>query len=277
VRKAFAQLALSIISLQGTAQAVHSPVRAHYVQLGTYSKEFCDVFSFTNNQAALSSIKTASAGVYGEQRFSLKEASMYSLAFSLPTVAGGFGLQTDYFGYSDYNESQSGIAYGKHLGKFADIGVQFNYYNVRIAGYGNAGTVNFEAGAIFHLSEHFHFGLHAYNPVGGKFGKNAAEKLASVYTIGAGYEASKLVFISAEIIKEENKPVNINAGLQYVFAKQFFARAGIESEPSSLYAGVGFSWNLFRLDISANYHTQLGFTPGMLLIYYFNKKENQKM
>ena len=56
---------------------------------------------------------------------------------------------------------------------------------MRIAGYGSAGTVNFEAGAIFHFSERFHLGLHIYNPVGGKFGKNTDEKLASVYTMGA--------------------------------------------------------------------------------------------
>jgi hypothetical protein len=275
VRKAFAQLALSIISLQSTAQIVHSPVRAHYVQLGTYSKEFCDVFSFTNNQAALSALKTACAGVYGEQRFLLKEASMYSMAVAVPAAGGCFGLQANFFGFSDYNESQIGMAYGKHLGKMADIGVQFNYYDVRITGYGSTEAVNFEVGAIFHLSEKFHLGLHAYNPVGGKFRKNTTEKLASVYALGAGYDASKQVFITAEIIKEENKPVSINAGLQYVFAKQFFARTGIESEPSSPYAGVGLLWNLFRLDVSVSYHLQLGFTPGMVLIYYFKERGNR--
>ena len=202
---------------------------------------------------------------------------MYSMAVAVPSATGCFGLQANYFGFSDYNESQLGIAYAKHLGKMTDIGVQFNYYNVRITGYSSAGTVNFEVGAIFHLSEKFHLGLHAYNPVGGKFGKNTAEKLASVYKMGAGYEASKQVFISAEIIKEENKPVNINAGLQYVFAKQFFARIGIESEPSSPYGGVGLSWSLFRLDISVSCHPQLGFIPGMLLIYYFNNKQNLQM
>jgi hypothetical protein len=273
VKKAFAQLALSIILSPGFAQTVHSPIKAYYTQLGTYSKQFCDVFSFTHNQAALSYLKTASAGVYGEQRFLLKETSMYSLAIALPATAGGFGFQANYFGFSDYNESALGIAYGKHLGKMVDIGAQFNYYNVRIAGYGSAGTVNFEAGAIFHLSETFHLGLHVYNPAGGKFGKNTDEKLASVYTTGAGYEASKQVFISMEVIKEENKPVTVNAGLQYVFAKQFFARAGIESASSSIYTGVGLSWNIFRLDIAVSYHPQLGISPLMLLVYHFNKKE----
>jgi len=273
VRKAFAQVALSIISFQTLAQTVHSPIGVHYVQFGTYSKNFCDVFSFTNNQAALSSLKNASAGVYSEQRFLLKETSMYTFAVALPTSAGGFGFAANYFGFSDYNESQVGIAYGKSLGKMVDIGLQFNYYNVRIAGYGSTGTVNFEAGAIFHPTEKFHIGLHIYNPAGGRFGKNTYEKLASIYIAGAGYEASKQVFISAEIIKEENKPVNVNAGLQYVFAKQFFARAGIESASASPYAGVGLLWNVFRIDIAVSYHQQLGITPGMLLIYNFNKKE----
>ena len=238
----------------------------------TYSKQFTDVFSFTNNQAALSFLKNASAGVYSEQRFLLKETSLYSMAIALPTSAGGFGVQANYFGFSDYNESQLGVAYGKNLGKMVDIGAQFNYYDVRIAGYGSTGTVNFEFGAIFHLTEKLHFGIHAYNPVGGRFGKNTDEKLASRYTVAAGYEASKQVFISVEIVKEENKPVNVNARLQYVFAKQFFARAGIEAQSTSPYAGIGLLWDNFRLDITVSYHPQLGFTPGMLLIYQFNKK-----
>ena len=239
----------------------------------TYSKDFTDVFSFANNQAALCDLKSASVGVYSEQRFLLQETSVYSLAFALPTVAGGFGFGANYFGYSDYNESQLGIAYGKRLGKMVDIGVQFNYYNIRIAGYGSTSAVNFEMGAMFHLTEKLHFGIHLYNPVGGKFGKSTNEKLASIFTVGVGYDASKQVFISAEIVKEENKVVNVNAGLQYMFAKQFFVRGGIETQLSSPYAGVGFLLNAFRIDIAVNYHPQLGFTPGLLLIYQFNKKE----
>ncbi len=272
MRRAFAQLALSIISLNCFGQIIHSPVQANYVHSATYAKEFADAFSFSNNQAALTSLKTITAGVYGEQKFLLRESSMYSFVFVLPTSAGGFGFQANYFGYSDYNESQLGIAYGKRLGKMVDIGAQFNYYGIRIAGYGNASTVNFEIAAMFHLTEKLHFGIHAYNPVGGKFGKNTEEKLASIFNIGLGYEASKQVFVSAEIVKEENKPVNVNAGLQYLFAKEFFAKGGIETQSSSPYAGIGFLWTFFRMDVAVSYHPELGFTPGILLIYQFNKK-----
>ena len=96
MRNAFAQLALSVIWFQSLAQTAHSPIKAHYVQLGSCSKQFCDVFSFTNNQAVLSYLKNASAGVYGEQRFLLKEEGMYSMGFALPTEAGGFGFQVNF-------------------------------------------------------------------------------------------------------------------------------------------------------------------------------------
>jgi hypothetical protein len=50
------------------------------------------------------------------------------------------------------------------LGSKVDVGVQFNYYNVRIAGYGNAPAINFEIGTIFHLTDKLNTGFHAYNP-----------------------------------------------------------------------------------------------------------------
>jgi hypothetical protein len=52
------------------------------------------------------------------------------------------------------------------------------------------------------------------------------------------------------------------------------ARAGISTASSNLYAGVGLYLKSFRLDVVAGYHTQLGVTPGLLLIYDFKKKAN---
>ncbi len=274
MRKKLLQLALFLLNINWcAAQIIHSPIKANYIQTGAYSNNFTDAFSFTNNQAALISQKETSAGIYSERRFSLQELSNYTAAIAIPTNAGGFGIQTNYFGFSDYNESQIGIAYAKKLGRFINIGVQFNYYSIHISEYGNANTTNFEIGFIIHPTEKITAGFHVYNPIGGDFGKNTNEKLASIYNAGLGYEASSQVFISAEIIKEENKPVNVNAGLQYIFAKQFFARMGIVTESTSPYIGFGLHWKEFRLDATVSYHPQLGFTPGLLFIYDFGKKE----
>jgi hypothetical protein len=246
-----------------------------YVSLGAYSKQQADVFSFGNNQAALASVKNTSVGIYGERRFLLNETSLYSLAAAVPTSLGNFGLQLNYAGFKNFNENKIGLAYSRSLGRKLDIGIQFNYYGYRIPAYGNASTINFEAGAIVHFSEKFSGGIHIYNPVAGKLGKTSDEKLASAYKLGAGYDASENFYISAEIIKEEDKPVNVTGGIQYHFKKQFFVRAGFVSETTSGFGGVGVAWKNLRLDVSASYHPQLGFSPGILLIANFKGKNNE--
>lgn len=253
------------------AQSLRYSVAHPYIGLSAYSNQQNDALSFTGNQAALAKTKFAGAGVYGERRFILKETGTYTLGMSLPTRLGNLGLQMTYSGFKNFNESKIGLAYARSLGKVIDVGVQFYYYGYRVPAYGNAATINFEVGVLMHVTEKLSAGIHVYNPVGGKLGKENEEKLASAYKAGLGYDASDKFFISTEIIKEEDKPVNITAGLQYHFAKQFFARAGVMSESATMYAGAGVSWKNLRLDVTTSYHPQLGFSPGMLLIINFKK------
>jgi hypothetical protein len=263
----------SLVTCIAFSQAVRQPIAARYIGLGAYSLHHVDAFSFTSNQAALAQINVAAAGVYGEKHFLLSATNLYSAVAVMPTKQGNFGLQADYFGFKNYNESQIGLAYARSLGSKLDIGIKFNYYGFRIPGYGNSSAVNFELGAIAHLSEKLHVGIHVYNPVGGRLSKTDNEKLSSVYKFGIGYEASEKFLVSAEIIKEEDQPVNVDVGVQYNFIKQFFVRAGTSTETSSSYVGAGISWKNFRLDVTGSYHPQLGFTPGLLLIINFKREE----
>ena len=267
-------LLLNFFALKtAVSQSIRYSLAKPYISLSAYSRQQNDPFSFTGNQAALAQSKAAGVGVYGERRFMLSEAGAYTLAASVPTRLGNFGIQLNYAGFKNFNENKIGLAYARKLGKLVDVGVQFNYYSYRIPAYGNASTINFEIGAMLHLTDKLNAGLHVYNPVGGKLGKNSNEKLAAAYKIGLGYDASDRFFISSEIIKEEDKAVNIIAGLQYQFAKQFFAKAGFISGSTTAYAGAGIAWKNLRLDISASYHPQLGFSPGILLIMNFKSKK----
>ncbi|HSN62312.1 MAG TPA: hypothetical protein VLR49_15345 [Ferruginibacter sp.] len=256
-------------SKHGFSQTLRYSVSMPYVSLGAYSTKQSDPFAFTNNQAALAQVKTGSAGVFGERRFMLSENSLYGLAAALPTSLGNFGVQVNYAGFKNFNENKIGLAYARKLGKLLDLGVQFNYYGYRIPQYGNASSVNFEIGAIMHFSDRLNGGIHVYNPVGGDLGKEGNEKLASAYKLGLGYDATDNFYVSAEIVKEEDKAVNVIGGIQYQFLKQFFARAGFISETGSGFAGLGLGWKNLRLDVSGSYHPQLGFSPGILLIVNF--------
>ncbi len=273
-KKLITSVSLLVLLVQfGISQSLRQPISAIYLGLGSYSTQHTDVFSFLNNQAALAQTKDVAVGVYGEKRFLLNATSMYAAALAIPSKMGNFGVSMKYAGYKSFNENQIGLAYGRSLGSKVDLGIQFNYYGYKVPSYTSANAVDFEIGAIVHLTDQLNAGIHVYNPVGGNFSKTD-EKLTSAYKIGLGYDVSEQFFIGAEVVKEEDYPVNLNAGIQYQFVKQFFVRAGVSSATSTGYAGVGLSWNNLRLDISGSYHPQLGLSPGLLLIMNFadNKK-----
>ncbi len=265
------------------AQSLRNSFALPYTGFAAYSTVQGDPFSFTANQAALAAVKQLGIGLYGERRFLLKETSLYAFAAALPTSLGNFGIQVNYSGFTNFNENKIGLAYAKGLGDKLAVGIQFDYYTYHIPGYKSASVVNFQAGAIAHLTGKLNAGIHLYSQGGRKAGRTGAamtapgEKAAGVYKLGLGYDASDNFFISSEIVKEEDLPVNIIAGMQYHFAKQFFARAGFLSETSLLFAGAGIGWTNLRVDVGGSYHPQLGFSPGIMLVAGFgNTKEPVK-
>lgn len=257
------------------AQVVKQPLAINYAGLGAYSKNFSDVFSATRNQASLVNLKVPAFGIYAEMRFMLNELSSYSIIMGFPTTSGSFGIAADYFGSSIFNESQVGFIYARKLGSQVDMGVKFNYHRVKMQGYSALSAINFEIGVLFHLTDKLHSGLHIYNPTSSSLGKSGNEKLASVYSFGLGYEASERLFISSEIVKHENLPAGVNAGLQYNLHNQLFVRTGVSSVNSSSNVSVGVNVGFARIDISAAYHAQLGITPGILLLFNLKKPDNE--
>jgi hypothetical protein len=261
----------TIIANTLNAQSLRYSVGMPYINLGAYSTKQLDPFSFTSNQAALAQIKNAGVGIYGERRFLLAENSVYGLAAAIPTKKGNIGLQVNYAGFANFNEQKAGLAYARSLGSKVDVGVQFNYYGYTIPAYNNASTINFEVGAIVHVTEKINAGVHVYNPVSAKLGKDGEEKLAAAYKFGIGYDATDNFYFSTEIVKEEGQPINVTGGVQYHFKKQFFARAGFRTDNSTGFAGIGFIVSDFRIDVATSFHPQLGISPGILLIYNFKK------
>ena len=261
------------IELMAVGQTLHHSLTTRYNGIGVYSKNFVDVQSVSSNQAALPNIESIAASVYCEKRFLLNEVNLYALTSCVPFEFGAVGLFAKYFGYSEYNETQLGVAYGKTLGKI-NIGIQFNYHSLRIQAYGKDASFTLEAAALTRLSEQVVAGVHIFNPTGSGFGNNKLEKLPRVYTAGLGYEASQKVYVGAEIIKVEDRSIGINASIQYVFAKKLFARVGLYTETTNLYFGLGWKWQTLRIDITTSYHPQLGISPGLLLLFdSFNKDE----
>lgn len=258
-------------ALFAQAQISRMPVSIAYTKITAYSNRFSDAFSFAANQGALAAQKHFSAGVYSEERFSLNALRTHAAAFVLPTASGNFGVTGNYSGEQAYHESSVGLAYAKSMGSNAALGVQFNYFSVGAAGYGAASTINFDAGALFHLTPQLNAGLHVYNPVGKRWGKDGGEKLPAIYTAGLGYDVSPQVFVGMEAEKTEDQPVGLNAALHYQVAERLMARVGVQSATAVYFIGFGTKVKNLRLDVTASLHPYLGLTPGLLLLYTRNK------
>lgn len=251
-------LCVFVIPLYPCSQVLRKPCAAIY-GMGAYSIRQADVFSFCSNQASLAQIKYTTAGIYGERRFLLEALSDYHGAVAVVSPAGNFGVKMRSYGAAAYRETQFGLAHARKMGNKLDIGIQFNYNNIAIPGYGTASEITIECGAVFHLSEQLHTGIHVSNP--------AASMLPFVVAMGIGYEASDLFFISGEIIKEEDQPVSINLGLQYKLLDRLIARGGLSAATSSTSLGIGFIWEKMRIDIISSHHPQLGITPGLMIVW----------
>jgi len=251
----------------GISQALRAPVAAGYLKLGAYSLHHADLFSSLENPAGLSSLRTFAAGVYGEKRYLLKELNNYSAMIGVPTSSGNFGLEAGYFGFRDFNETKLGLIYGRNLGEKLDVGAGFFYQGIQVAGYGNAAAIGFETGGLFHFNEQFHAGIKTMNIFGGKFGRSKEEKLSSVYSLGFGFEGSKKFFAGFEFEKEEDRPLNLNAGIQYKFLPFLQASLGLASATATGWTAIGLNWKNWRFDFISSYHPYLGISPGLLLLY----------
>jgi hypothetical protein len=249
------------------AQVSRCPV---YTSIAVYSSQQVDAFSFAANQAALASIHHFAAGVFAERIFFLEDLTQYQAAIALTTGSGNFGFRGAFQGNPQYAEASFGLAYARTIGK-ADIGVQFNYYRLGVAGYGHASSVNIEGGFIIHFTSKLNGGMHVYNPTGAHVGHND-ERLPVIVGAGFGYDLSSLFYIGAGFEKEENLPVAVRVGFHYAFTKKIFLRAGISSSGALFFFGLGFTVGDFRIDATASLHPQLGTTPGLLFLYNHQKE-----
>jgi len=270
--KLFIAMIVNLICVAGRSQTIHRSIQIPYGVAGLYSQNFPNVFSFAANQASLASQKGFTAGLYGEKRFLMDELQFCSVAITAPSFSGQFGILVNYSGFSEYSESKIGLAYGKKLGEMVDIGVQFDYNFFHVSGYENFTAISSGLGILLHPAEKINIGIALCNPFGGTLDKNSGEKISSLFRFGMGYDASEQVYIQFELIKEESIPVYANAGLRYAFASQFFAGIGIQSSSDSPYGYAGWRWKNFRIDIEASYHSQLGFTPAIIFIFYGERK-----
>lgn len=246
------------------------PAGGRSAAMGTASVAISDIWSSFNNQAGLARLNDLTAAFYYENRFLMKELGYKAGAFALPVKVGTVGLSFSHFGYSAFNESKIGLAFARSFGKRIAFGLQLDYNMARLEeSYGNRNFLTFEAGMLAHITPELVVGAHVYNPISAKLSEYNDERAPVIFRLGAAWEVTPRVLITAETEKNIDNEADVKFGLEYRLIPALHLRGGISTNPASNSFGVGIFTGDFVIDISASYHYILGFSPQASIAYKF--------
>ena len=248
------------------------PVGGKAAGMSNASVTLTDFWSVHSNQAGLTGVKTFSAGIYYENRFGLKQLSLKSGAVVMPTKAGVFALSMSYFGYSQFNETKTGLAYAKNFGTKFSAGVQLDYLATHIAeNYGNSSALAAEIGLRYQINKNIAIATHVFNPTRAKVAAYNDERAPTIFKLGVSYMFSQKVILAVESEKDIQYNPVFKAGIEYHPIKSIYFRTGISTNPVLNSFGFGLELSNFNLDFAASYHQVLGFSPQVSLIYHVTK------
>jgi hypothetical protein len=225
-----------------------------------------DIWSIYHNQAGLGYLENISIGAFHQSGF-IKEQNIQGIAFAMPTKTGTIGASYSYYGFSQYNEMQAGLAFGRNFSKYFAVGLQLNYLYTQIAGnYGSASSVNFEIGILSQPIDNLIIGAHVYNPTRSKMGD---EKIPTIFNLGISYLFSEKVLFAIGTEKDLDQEAIFKAGIDYKLIDFVSLQAGISTNPSRYSFGIGFHYESINAHVGFINHQTLGYTPSFTLSYGF--------
>ncbi|MBC8047790.1 MAG: hypothetical protein H7Y00_13415 [Fimbriimonadaceae bacterium] len=264
-------LLIGITSTYISAQVGYNNAGSRSNGMGDASVTLTDVYSVMNNQGTLAFIEHTAVGLSAQNIFGLEGLNIFNGAAAIKTKSGNFGISANYFGDENYNQLKAGIAYGRKLGENFGAGIQLDYVSTNVNELDQAGAITFEAGIKYSPYKKLQVGARVFNPIRAKLGDAfAEEELPALFNLGLSYVPSDKIILAIEGEQQLDADLRIKSGIEYHIIDALYLRGGYMSNPSILTAGAGIKLKGFYFDFAAQFHQQLGFTPGIGLQYELN-------
>ncbi len=258
-------LALLVATSLHAQHGLPKTAGAYGAGMGNASVTYNNIYSAFGNQAGLADLKKFAAVAFVEQRYLLPELRTIGIAAALPTKTGTFGLAINHTGDAVYNEQKIGLSYARKLSNIISVGAQFDYLGTRIAEYGSHANYTFELGMQATLMPKFRIGAHVFSPIRQKI--NETDYILTLLSVGVAYEPSNKFMLTAAAEQNFRYPTTIKAGMQYRMNDAFSLRAGFGTGDVRTSFGVGLNIKPVQIDIAAQYHRLLGFSPTVSFVY----------
>jgi hypothetical protein len=260
---------LSLISIFSFAQ-FNDAIGGRAAAMGGASINQADLWSVENNMGAIAFYNKTAVGAYYSNSFLVKELALKTVAATYALKNSGFGLSLSQFGYSQYQENRIGLSYGIKLSEKFGVGVQLNYFNLKIGeGYGSTGILTAKIGIYTKITDELSLAATLSNPTRAKLNEYKDERLPTEIQIGLNYEFSKKLNTSIQVSKDLEFDPTIQLGLEYQVIEILYLRAGVASKPAESSFGFGLLLKDVQLDFASCFDSNLGFSPKVSLSYTF--------
>ncbi|WP_291723983.1 hypothetical protein [Bernardetia sp.] len=243
--------------------------------MGRTSLTTSDAWAVFNNVAALTNVKRTEAFLGYSNRFTLSGLNTLQAGGTFDALFNGkMGIGVTRFGDDLYNEHRLAVGYAHKISNMS-IGIQANYLQTSIQGYGTRHNFALEMGGLAQLSEKLFLGMHIFNINQAKVSDFEDERIPTMMRIGISYRPVERVVLNIETEKDTEYPASFKVGLEYNVANwnenKIFARTGITTEEFLAHFGVGYYKGNFGLDYAFTTLPQVGYSNHISLIYRFGK------
>ena len=215
------------------------------------------------NPASWAALPARTASVYAGQMYGMPELRHGALSLHWPLWGTTFTGGSSTFGFEEYRETylSLGAARALQLGtaRTLHIGATVRYYHVNVERFGNAQTVGLHLGAIMQVLPLIHVGVHATNVNQPQWTDDSP--LPRTLSVGAAYNLSDGVDLSADLFKDLDFPLRFRTGIEATVVSMLVLRGGMQTAPSEFAVGVGLRRGPLRVGVAAEQHWELGWSP----------------
>lgn len=223
------------------------------------------------NPAALSMNPASLASVSCQNNFLIHELSTLTACYQQPTRWIDFSLLLNRFGYENFNETECGINVSKLLTAQFSLGIRLYYNHLNFIDNQNSyGLFSGDIGLQYTPVDNFRIGMLLRNPFRVKKEvDNYCYELPVALFLGVEMQLTTLCKALLEVEKENRSPLCFKSAVEYAVHEKLDLRAGVLTAPLMPTFGLGSTLGKLAFDVSASYHTVLGFSPAIALHYLF--------
>lgn len=271
--KCFLRILTCILFVQFTAYAQNGNYNAGGRSRGmsNTSITISDAFAAYNNIAALATQKDHSLCFFSSMYYGTHGLFTLGAGINGKILKGTASLNFYRFGDDLFNEHKVGLGYS-HKIRFVSLGIQINYIQFNIDGYGSSGLVVMEFGGIVKILPELHFGAYIFNPTQSDPYRDRSGILPMLLKAGLSYRPVTNLMLNIEYQYHLYVKRSLSIGMEYVIREKVAVRSGINLWTQRSTFGIGFSPGRFQINYAVDVHPLLGISHEFSVTFKISKE-----